>query len=205
MDTNDIRPAAIGVAAAVLAFAGIVAWVEIDPLDTAMDAIARRKLTPQERAELARIAAEDAEAHARYVEGQEARRDRLARKFHPELLREPGSVERAEDLSLDDLVAEYAHAQELYRRTPWVNDGAGDHRDALFGEVDRRRGLRFHTRQPRTERLRVDIAYDRMRQMRDEVIAIPKRTRPVPAADTADDGIYPEFSGPAAADYGTDL
>lgn len=180
MNTNDIRPAAIGIAAGVLAFAGLIAWVEIDPLDTALDAIARRRLTPQERAELDRIAAEDAELNARYAEQRQARRDRLADKFHPELLREPGSVERAEDLSLDDLVAEYVHVQQLYKRTPWVNGDIGEHREALFAEIDRRRGLRFYIRQPRTEQLRIDIAHDRMQKLRDEVFEIPKRTAPHP-------------------------
>ncbi|WP_370011683.1 hypothetical protein [Nocardia cyriacigeorgica] len=206
MNTNDIRPAAIGVAAAVLAFAGLVAWVEIDPLDPVLEALARCKLTPQERAELDRMAAEDAERKARWAEQREAELAEPGDTFNPELLRAPGSVTSPLELSHDQLVAEYAHADGLWRSMPRHPNGEYGHLRALEAELNRRYQLRFHTRQPRSEQLRIDIARDQVQKIREAVFEIPQRTRPVPAADTiADDGIYPEFSGPAAADYGTDL
>ena len=172
MNRNIIRPAAIGISAGVSVFAALYALVEFDPFDDIEDYLARRRLTPGERAELDRIAAEQAERDQLYRaqrEQDEQEREQqaatVAAGFAPELLSTPGMVATAQELTLPQLVAEIIHAEQQFR------SGCGPaeryaHCAALFGEWRRRNDYRMRSTLPRVEWLRLDIAREQIETAR---------------------------------------
>lgn len=167
MNRNDIRPAVVGIAAGVATIAGLIAWFEIEPHLAVIDYLARRKLTPAERAELDRIAAEQraeqaerASFYKRQDAEEAARRAEVLAGFEPELLTTAAAVSGVDELSLEELVAELVYTETKYRSLDgWIRDPrTGDHAAALRAEWRRRdSGLQRWTR-PRVEQLRYDLA-----------------------------------------------
>ncbi|MBW0270061.1 hypothetical protein ATM97_02860 [Nocardia sp. MH4] len=167
MNRNDIRPAAIGIAAGVATLAGLIAWAEFEPHRELAYRLARRRLTAAERAELDRIAAEqraEQAERARFFEKQDA--EQAARRaedlagFEPKLLVASRTVATPDELSLEELVAEIVHSEAQYRSSSdWIRDPrAGDHALALRTEWQRRdSGMQRYTR-TRVEQLRYDLA-----------------------------------------------
>ncbi|MET9030465.1 hypothetical protein ABZW96_33335 [Nocardia sp. NPDC004168] len=176
MNRNDIRPAAVGIAAGAAMFAGLIAWIEIDPWNSMAERVARHRLSPAERAEIERIEAERDERSREYAaktkQDQESQRLQVQDGFSPELLKTPGSVTSPQELSVEDLVAEIEYAEEARYQYPisglWFR-----HCDALAQEfMERRNNWETRSKLPRVERLRLDIAADRVRTARSRPVVI---------------------------------
>lgn len=201
MNRNDIRPAAIGVAAALAAFGGIYVWLEYEPWERLGGALARRQLTPEERAELDQLAAEQRVQYQRsrdYIEQEDKKRTErnteIAAGFNPDLLNGE-TVTSARELDLAGLVAEIEHAEQAYRSAD--RRLLYPHREALFLEFQRRNDWTTRATASRADRLRLDIADKRVKAA---------RSRPLdycpPPPMVCD---YPEFAGPDLADYDLDF
>lgn len=196
MNRNDIRPAVIGIAAGAATIAGLIAWFEVEPHLAVVDYLARRKLTAEERAELARIAAEqaaDQAERASYYKQNDAeeaaRRAEVLAGFEPELLTTAATVSGVDELSLEELVAELVYTEGKFRSLDgWIRDPrAGDHAAALRAEWRRRdSGMQRYTR-PRVEQLRYDLARNKI----EAASTAPYAPLPPFTPEPADQDIYP--------------
>ncbi|MBF6302258.1 hypothetical protein IU459_32665 [Nocardia amamiensis] len=168
MNRNDIRPAAVGIAAGAAAFAGLIAWVEIDPWNSMAERVARRRLSPAERAEIERIEAKRDEWNREYAakskQDRESQRLQVQDGFCPQLLKTPDSVTSPQELSTNDLVAEIEYAEKSRYQYPISGDGSWfQHCEALAQEFrERRNDWETRSKLPRVERLRLDIAAERV-------------------------------------------
>jgi hypothetical protein len=165
MNRNDIRPALIGVAAGTVAFGALVAWAEYNPWDSIVDRVARRQLSPAERAELDRITAEDTARSKAYCESAQQRlverEERWAAQielFDPQRLItvRPSPLASMDELPTAVLVDEIVQAQRVLREQGW-NKMQCDHCDALYAEWQRRDYPEHRYTLPRSEQLQHDI------------------------------------------------
>lgn len=213
MNRNDIRPAAVGIAAGAAVFAGLIAWVEIDPWNNVVERVARHRLTPAERAELERISAERAERDRKFlatVERDQEDREKLRLQvqdgFCPELLKTPGSVASPQELSTDDLVAEIEYAEQS--RYQYTSSGSRfGHCEALAQEFrERRNDWQVRAKLPRVEQLRLDIAAARVDAARSRPVVIQTPVDEATNVVSWPEFPYPEFTGPDPKDsvYGSD-
>lgn len=177
MSYNNIRPAAIGITAGALTAVALVALIEYDPIDTAIDRLAQLKLTPAERAELARIDQKagdrSREAHA-FKERRDAERaetDALdLAGFAPDLLSTPGLAATAAELTIAELAAEIVRAEQVRRahrfRAPGLAEAHRRHHSALNCEWRRRDALDARFKLSRPEALRHRIATEKVQAAR---------------------------------------
>ncbi|MFD0362734.1 hypothetical protein ACFQZZ_14920 [Nocardia sp. GCM10030253] len=206
MNRKDIRHAAIGMAAGVSVFAALYALVEFDPLDDIAESGARRRLTSEERAELDRIAAEQAvlreKCHAQYEQRRQERDAEAARYaagFCPEWLSTPGAVSSPQELALPDLVCEIEPAEKSYRCGGPNMHGWYRHREALFMDFrERRNNWEARYKVSRPDRMRLDIAAKRIDEARSRPFAV--NPPPLMAPDFGDFPPYPDFTSSDAAD-----
>lgn len=207
MNRTIIGPAAIGIATAVSAFTAIYLWLEYDPWNTLAGHLALRQLTADERAELERLNVErrarDMRYHALREQDQRTRTDRdavVAAGFNPDLLSTPEQVHSPRELDLAGLVAEIEHAERSYRHAD--HRLMYPHREALFQEFTRRNGWEARAKLPRADRLRLDIAFDRVNTARNHPFIVAAPTATTPAYGSFP---YPDFTGPDRADYGFEI
>lgn len=211
MNSNDIRPIAIGVAAALGAFAAIYVWFEHDPWEVIAGRIALRELTPEERAELERLRVEAEESYQRAWDhfeknkqqfaAQDAARDAvIAAGFNPDLLSSPDSGSSLRELDLAALVTEIEHAEQSYRNAD--HHLVYPHREALFHEFTRRNESPARAVLPRADQLRLRIAAARVRAAR--ALPFPEGALSGPTGSYGSFP-YPEFTGPDPADYGAEI
>ncbi|WP_063046246.1 hypothetical protein [Nocardia pseudovaccinii] len=185
MNRNNIRPAAVGIAAGAAMFAGLIAWVEIDPWNNMVDRVARRRLSPAERAEIERIETKRDEWNREYAaksnQNRESQRLQVQEGFSPELLQTPGLVTSPQEMSVEDLVAEIEHAEKSRYQYPLSDVGSWfRHCEALHQEfTERRNNWETRSKLPRVEQLRLDIAADR--------VSVARSPRPVVIQDAAAD------------------
>ncbi len=202
MNRNDIRSGVIGVAAGATVFGALVAWVEFDPRREIADWLACQRLSPQERAELERIAAESAARDEVYRESsrqqraeREERWDAYAEKFDPQRLITADSVHSVEELETADLVAEIVHAQRILREQGWSEMQYG-HCDALYGEWCRRDHYEQRYKLPRVDQLRHDIFRAQVEPARNAPWTFPSAPR-TEESDSVEFA-YPDFAGPVS-------
>ncbi|KAA8884256.1 hypothetical protein F3087_34090 [Nocardia colli] len=206
MEPNIIRSVLLGIALGAGMFAALFVWGEYDPWNTLAGHLAKRRLTPGERAELERLnlerRARDTLYHALSEQDQRERDEHaalVAAGFNPDLLNTPEQVHSPRDLDLAGLVAEIEHAEHSYRHADHTL--LYPHREALFQEFTRRNGWQARARLSRTDQLRLDIAFDRV---------VTTRNQPFDDADapiTTAYGSYPHpgFTGPDPAGRGTEI
>lgn len=207
MNRNIIGPAAIGIATAVSAFAAIYVWLEYDPWNSLAGHLALRQLTPDERAELKRLNTERRERDTRYhalrEQDQRTRAEQdaaVAAGFNPDLLSTPEQVHSPDELDLAALVAEIEHAERSYRHAD--HRLMYPHREALFQEFTRRNGWEARAKLPRADRLRLDIAFERVNTARNHPFNVDAPTATTPAYGSFP---YPDFTGPDPADHGSEI
>ncbi|PXX66931.1 hypothetical protein DFR70_103686 [Nocardia tenerifensis] len=200
MNPNLIRPVLVGVAAGMGVFATLYALIEFDPWDTLAEHAARRQLTPGERAELDRLDTAAREQAARYREliehDEHAHAERAAAGFNPDLLSVAMPVGSPRELDLAQLVAEIVHAEHSYR-----HGDAGlvyPHREALYQEFRRRDDWRARAVASRVDRLRLDIACDRVKTARAQPLL--SDSAPVALPSFEGDSVYRELGGSDVAD-----
>ncbi|MFC9434002.1 hypothetical protein [Nocardia sp. NPDC057030] len=207
MNRTIIGPAAMGIATAVSAFAAIYVWLEYEPWNPLVEHLARRQLTPGERAELERLHIQRRERDTQYralrEQDQRARTERdavVAAGFNPDLLSTPERVSSPRELDLVGLVAEIEHAERSYRHAD--HRLLYPHREALFQEFTRRNGWDARTRLSRADRLRLDIAFDRVNTARNRPF---NADTPMTTATAYGSFPHPDFTGPDPAGHGTEI
>ncbi|MFF2082861.1 hypothetical protein ACFVVM_03760 [Nocardia sp. NPDC058176] len=180
MSYNNIHPVTIGVSAGVLAFAALVALVEYDPVNPIADRLAQCKLTPAERAELARIQHEDREKSREFKARQARRAAERAETdaadlagFDPDLLTTPGLVATAAGLTVSELAAEIVAAERTERTEREAPTGSLQqviarraHHRALDCEWHRRDAFEARLKLSRSEALRHRIAAEKVQAAR---------------------------------------
>ncbi|CAM4487226.1 hypothetical protein NONI108955_34350 [Nocardia ninae] len=205
MNSNDIRPIALGLAVGVSVFAALICWVEYQPWDTVAGHLARRQLTPAERAELDRLTAEKQARDKRYSalaaedKQKQAERDaEIAAGFNPDLLL-GDPVTSPGELNLTALVAEIEHAEQSYRHADCHL--VYPHREALHLEFKRRNHWQARSTASRADLLRLDIAADRINTARNRPFVTDEPPSPVAAYGSFP---YPDFAGPDQVDIDVD-
>src|SRR5689334_20131075 len=114
MHNNDFRAIGLGALVGAAVFGGLLLWVDHDPLGMIAEHLAKAKLSPAERAELDRLAAERHEKHRKFLEVCD-RDAEAAAGFAPYLLTTVPVVDAAADLTLANLVAEIEHCEQAMR------------------------------------------------------------------------------------------
>ncbi|WP_378736694.1 hypothetical protein [Nocardia brasiliensis] len=207
MDSNIFGPIVLGVAAGVGVFAALFVWVEYDPWDRIALRIAATRLTGAERAQLARMHEQRRRSDAEYrIKVEEYERNhaqftaKVAAGFNPDLLGTVDTVDDPRELDLWQLVAEIEHAEHIYRHADY--DLVYPHREALYQEFQRRDAFDERVGMPRVERLRMDLARDRVNTAYYEPFRVRNQVLDdEPATVTpAQKVVYPDFPGPDLAD-----
>ncbi|MEV6432940.1 hypothetical protein [Nocardia sp. NPDC051463] len=203
---NHFRTAAIGVIAGAVTVTGFVLVDEHDPIGIIQDAIARRRLSPAERAEFDRLTATKAAVDRSRQRAKDKYTADLRAKFAPALLGGKNPVHTLEELSVPQLLAGIEQAENSVRvyGDPWAAPGPdrrneaprwSEHLAALLNEFDARMDYTVRFRLPRLDLLRLEAAE---RRIKDEAYGVLHRfqfqsSRPAPPPS---DGLYPDFTGP---------
>ncbi|MGY1948923.1 hypothetical protein [Nocardia asiatica] len=174
MTRNDFRAATIGVTAGVVAgvvtIAGAIAYDEFDLRGQAERALARRRLSPAERAELERLeAAKQAKDSAKELD-RTTRTAEIRSKFQPTFIEGKRAVASLEELTVPQLVTAIErgeHTLQTYRNDPWGPNVEliarwSEHMTALLDEFHRRRGWQVHRQLSLPDQLRMELAEARM-------------------------------------------
>ncbi|KIA60555.1 hypothetical protein FG87_36165 [Nocardia vulneris] len=175
-------------------------WVEYDPYDCLAQRLAVYKLTAAERAELAKLTEQrrlDSDRHRLVVERDQQERAeaaaRLAAGFNPDLLNLDDPVGDPRELDLTQLVAEIEHAEHTYRHAD--HHLVYPHREALYREFQRRREFDELMKLSRADRIRLDLASQRVNAARHAPFVTD------PATTTGGADLAADYSGPAALGY----
>ncbi|QBS40400.1 hypothetical protein DMB37_10000 [Nocardia sp. CS682] len=182
-------------------FTALICWVEYQPWEAVAEHLARRQLTPAERAELDRLIAQKQDRDMRYsaLAGQDkqkqAERDaEIAAGFNPDLLL-GDPVTGPGELDLTALVAEIEHAEHAYRHADCRL--VYPHREALHLEFRRRNHWQARSTTARADLLRLDIAADRINAARNRPFVTDAPPSPVATYGSFP---YPDFAGPDLSD-----
>ncbi|WP_327114175.1 hypothetical protein OHB12_33710 [Nocardia sp. NBC_01730] len=214
MNHNDFRAAIVGVTAGVVAgavtVAGVIAFDDMDLWGQAERALARRRLSPADRAELERL--EDAErsrSRARTRARQEITAE-IRAKFVPGFIGGKHPVASLEELSVPQLITGIEHAETKVHENPWLIGGVeqhrawSDHLAALLDEFHRRRGRDVHRRLSLLDQQLMQSAETRMNTAKFAPPTLPRqapRPAPTPVEIPADSPYqYPDFIGPDAVE-----
>lgn len=201
MNTKNIRATATGVTAGVTAgivlVAGAIVYDSYDPWGKLQHALARARLTPEERSELDRITAEKKAQDEAAGDAEEYRLAVTRSQFRPELLSADVRADTVEGLSVPELVSEIDRVLGMFRahRITPAEAWWWEQRAALLAEFDHRTNWRVKQRLPQLDQLRLEIATHRISQQRYQR-PTPPPTAASPAEPTGLD--HPDFTSPGA-------